>query len=101
MTLKDVEYLTRDDDSELNETLKIMHNTQMIFENCRFSLVTNKQFTSCMFINCIFDYITKDTHFTNCTLEAPTFYEGFHGKLENCNITKYTGPIGELPEKRS
>lgn len=101
MTQKDIEYLTRDDDSELNEFLKIMHNSQLIFENCRFSLVTNKQFSKCTFIHCIFDYVTKETYFTNCAFEAPTFYEGFHGKLDNCNITKYSGPIGELPEKRA
>lgn len=36
MTQSNVEYMTRDDDRELNEYLEIMHNTQMIFENCTF-----------------------------------------------------------------
>lgn len=99
MLQRDTEYLTRDDDKELNEFLEIMHNTQIIFENCRFSLCTNKQFRNCTFKNCIFDYITKETYFTNCTFEAPTFYSGFHGKLDNCNFIKYTGLIGELKDK--
>lgn len=99
MVQRDTEYLTREDDRELNEFLEIMHNSQMIFENCVFSLCTNKQFRNCTFTNCIFDHVTKATYFTNCTFDAPTFYSGFHGILDNCNITKYSGVIGELKER--
>ena len=99
MTQTNVEYVTRDDDRELNEYLEIMHNSQMIFENCTFSLCTNKQFRNCTFINCTFDHITKETYFTQCTFDAPTFYSGFHGQLVNCNITRYSGVLGELKEK--
>ena len=99
MTQSNVEYMTRDDDRELNEYLEIMHNTQMIFENCTFSLCTNKQFRNCTFNNCIFEHVTKETYFTQCTFDAPTFYSGFHGQLVNCNITRYSGVIGELKEK--
>lgn len=99
MTQRDIEYRTRDDDRELNEFLEIMHNSQIIFENCTFSLCTNKQFRKCQFINCIFEHVTQGTYFTQCTLDAPTFYSGFHGNLDNCNITRYSGPIGELKEK--
>lgn len=100
MTQKDINFTTRDDDRELNEYLEITHN-KMIFENCTFSLCTNKQFSGCIFTNCIFEHVTKETHFTQCSFEAPTFYSGFHGQLENCVITKYTGLIGELKEKRA
>ena len=57
------EFLTRDDDRELNEFLEIMHNEHMIFENCTFSLCTNKQFRNSTFINCILDHITRETYF--------------------------------------
>ena len=99
MTLTNEEYMTRDDDRELNEFLAINHNEHMIFINCRFSLCTNKIIRNSSFVNCIFDHVTRETYFTNCTFEAPTFYAGFHGTLENCNITKYTGKISELKEK--
>lgn len=99
MTKRNEEFLTRDDDRELNEFLDIMHNEHMIFENCTFSLCTNKQFRNSTFINCIFDHVTRETYFTNCTFESPTFYSAFHGKFVDCNITKYSGVIGELKEK--
>lgn len=99
MTQRDIEFTTRDDDMELNEILNVMHNSQIVFENCRFSLCTNKQFRNCNFVNCIFEHVTKDTYFTNCTFDAPTFYAGFYGKIDNCNITRYSGNIGNLPEK--
>ena len=99
MTQRNVEYITRDDDRDLNEYLEIMHNAQMIFENCTFSLCTNKQFRNCQFLNCIFEHTTRDTYFTNCTFDAPTFYAGFKGQFDNCNITKFSGLIGELKER--
>lgn len=99
MTQKGVEYLTRDDDAELNDYLEIMHNQHMIFENCTFSLCTNKQFRNSTFINCIFEHVTRETYFVNCTFEAPTFYAGFNANLQDCNISKFSGKIGELKER--
>ena len=59
MVQRDTEYLTREDDRELNEFLEIMHNSQMIFENCVFSLCTNKQFRNCTFTNLRVEKVIK------------------------------------------
>ena len=99
MTLRNEEYLTREDDAELNEFLNINHNEHMIFDGCHFSLCTNKVIRNSSFINCVFEHVTRETYFVNCTFDAPTFYEGFNGNLQDCNITNYTGKIGELKTK--
>lgn len=97
MTIRDVEYVTREDDSDLNEMLEIMHN-QMIFEGCSFSLCRKKEFRNCYFINCEFENVAN-SHFTNCTFDTPKFYYGFNGTFTDCSLNKYSGKIGELKEK--
>lgn len=98
MTVRDIEYVTREDDADLTEVLEIMHNQHMIFENCSFSLCREKQFSNCHFINCIFEGVAG-SHFTKCTFDSPHFYFGFNGVFEDCSINRYSGKVGDLKER--
>ena len=98
MTIRNVDYVTREDDDDLTEMLNIM-GKQMIFEGCTFSLCKKKEFSNSYFINCEFENVAN-SHFTKCTFDSPKFYYGFNGELIDCYINQYSGKIGELKEKK-